>query len=94
MIAMKKRRLECQRRNETDVNCAGANLPLLLSTTVEIAGETEAEDLSTNNVDDHSGNENDEISDNPVVQKYGTNNRDACRERVKVQRIRKDCVRI
>ena len=35
---------------------------------MDIAGETEAEGLSTNNVDDHSGNENDEISDNPVVQ--------------------------
>ena len=50
---------------------------MCLSTTVEVAGETETEELSTNNVDDHSGNENDET-------KYGVNNRAACRKRSKV----------
>ena len=47
---MKKRRLECQRRNEADMNCA---VPLVVSTTVEIIGEveTETEGLSTNIVD-------------------------------------------
>jgi len=36
MIAVKKRRLECQRRNEADMNCA---VPLVVSTTVETIGE-------------------------------------------------------
>ena len=67
IIAMKKRRLECGRRKETDVSCAGANVPLVASTTVEITGETETEELSINIVDDHSGNENDEISNGPLV---------------------------
>ena len=61
---MKKRRLEC------DVSCAGANVPLVVPTTVEITGETEtetSEGLSTNIVDDHSENESDEISDGHSV---------------------------
>ena len=91
IIAMKKRRLECGRRKETDVSCAGANVPLVASTTVEITGETETEELSINIVDDHSGNENDEISNGPLVVQ---DIEQITGRLADVRRIRNGCVRI
>ena len=67
-IAVKKRRLECERRKETNVSCAGAMCLCGWSQlhAMEITGETETKELSTKIVA-HSGNENDEISDGPLV---------------------------
>ena len=68
MIAVKNRRLECERRKETDVSCAGAMYLCGWSQlhAMEITGETETKELSTKIVA-HFGNENNEISGGPLV---------------------------
>ena len=67
MMAMKKKRLDCQ-RIETTVSCIEENIPLVVSIPVETTDETEAETENFSaNIVDESENENDEFSDDPMV---------------------------
>ena len=63
---MKKRRLECERRKETDVSCAGAMCLCGWSQLHACNENNRNKELSTKIVA-HSGNKNDEISDGPLV---------------------------